>query len=123
MHMSWQNVLDGNGISITLTGMLIVFSGLLLISFFIARLPDILRVFDRLAALGKPREQPAMATTEEVQDDEAAIMAAIGLVLHMELERSAGDLQKITIDRSKQPQSTWTSAGKMRSLSQGSLHA
>ncbi|SHJ05916.1 Oxaloacetate decarboxylase, gamma chain [Malonomonas rubra DSM 5091] len=121
MNFSWQNVIDGNGIGITLTGMLIVFSGLLLISLFITALP-------RVLALGEAKKQApvqsktAAADTGSTEPTEDEIMAVISLVLHLETERSLGEGSKLTISRQKRG-SIWASAGKMRSLSEGGSHA
>ncbi len=62
IHVNWQNVLDGHGFAITIIGMAIVFSGLVLISLFIAQLPRLLALFDRLTTsaprLAAPKERP-----------------------------------------------------------------
>ena len=124
VHVSWQNVLDGHGVAITLIGMVIVFSGLLLISLFIAQLPRLLDFFDRLTTRTARPEAPSEAVAERVtvpQGEE--IMAAISLVVHMELERLTGESQKITILRRSGQGAIWASAGKVRSLSQRSPHA
>ena len=124
VHVSWQNVLDGQGFAITLIGMVIVFSGLLLISLFIAQLPRMLDFFDRLTTRAARPEAPSEAVAERVtvpQGEE--IMAAISLVVHMELERLTGESQKITILRRSGQGAIWASAGKVRSLSQRSPHA
>jgi Na+-transporting methylmalonyl-CoA/oxaloacetate decarboxylase gamma subunit len=122
MNYSWQNVIDGNAIGITLTGMLIVFSGLLLISLFITCLPRILALKERLAAASETAEAvtPNAAVVEPSEDE---IMAVISLVLHMETERSLGEGSKLTISRQQRQGSIWASAGKMRSLSEGGSHA
>ncbi|MDX2481504.1 MAG: OadG family protein, partial [Desulfuromusa sp.] len=90
MNYSWQNVIDGNGIGITLTGMLIVFSGLLLISLFITALPRVLNLKEYFGtALAKPtKARPVAAGTNDPSEEE--IMALISLVLHLETERSLG---------------------------------
>jgi hypothetical protein len=59
----------------------------------------------------------------EASDREEDIMTAIALVIHLELERLTGESQKITISRRPGQGSIWASAGKMRSLSQRSIHA
>lgn len=120
MNFSWQNVIDGNGIGITITGMLIVFSGLLLISLFISALPRILAFKDGKSTLPENAEKPVADGSSEPSEDE--IMALISLVLHMETERSLGEGSKLTISRQKRG-SIWASAGKMRSLSEGGSHA
>ncbi len=119
MTYSWQNVIDGNGIGITLTGMLIVFSGLLLISLFIAVLPRALKFKERVRDLSTPG---ATGATEEPPSEEE-IMAVISLVLHLETERSLGEGGRLTISRQNRQGSIWASAGKMRSLSEGGSHA
>lgn len=124
MTYSWQNVVDGNGIGITLTGMLIVFSGLLLISLFITVLPRILELQSRLRSQrgSSPAvTQPVVMVDEE--PSEAEIMALISLVLHLETERSLGEGHQLTISRKQRQGSIWASAGKMRSLSEGGSHA
>lgn len=115
------NVLRGNGFVITLTGMLIVFSGLLLISLFITLLPRTLSVLDRITTANTP--PPVTTTARDNAPTEQQIMAAISLAIHMELERCGGELQRITIQRRQPVDSFWTSAGKMRSLSNRSPHA
>ncbi|WP_303722334.1 OadG family protein [Malonomonas rubra] len=122
MNFSWQNVIDGNGIGITITGMLIVFSGLLLISLFIAALPRILALRERPAG-EKNVPQPAKLEGAENEPSEAEIMAVISLVLHLELERSLGEGHCLTISRQRRVGSIWSYAGKMRSLSEGGSHA
>lgn len=120
MNISWQNVIDGNGIGITLTGMLIVFSGLALISLFITVLPKLLK--RRYWTGQKAVAADAIAgMTENQTDDE--LMALISLVLHAEMERSFGEATQLTITRQQHHMSIWASAGKMRSLSEGGSHA
>lgn len=122
MKFSWLNVVDGNGIGITLTGMLIVFSGLALISFFIVILPKVLDWFAQPSF-----RSSQVATDEQVVSDpeptEQELLAVITLVLHAEMERSLGELTQLTISRQQRHGSIWNSAGKMRSLSEGGSHA
>lgn len=121
VHVSWQNVLDGHGFAITLIGMAIVFAGLLLISLFITQLPRMLDLFDRLTTRPEAANRPDIGTATLPHGDE--LMAAISLVVHMELERLTGESQKITILRRSGQGAIWASAGKVRSLSQRSPHA
>lgn len=123
IHISFQNVLESHGIAITLTGMMIVFSGLVLISLFITQLPNLLSVYDRLTTRKVREKKPVAEAITDEASPEDEIMTAIGLVIHLELERLTGESQKITISRSSGPGSIWASAGKMRSLSQRSIHA
>jgi len=46
-HFSVQNIINGNGIAISVGGMLIVFGGLLIISIYIALLPYILKLLSK----------------------------------------------------------------------------
>lgn len=122
MNLSWLNVVAGNGIGITITGMLIVFSGLALISFFIVILPKLL---DRSCwpglntGLAKTEEQVAVDT----EPTEEELLAVVSLVLHAETERSLGEWTQLTISRQQRHGSIWASAGKMRSLSEGGSYA
>ena len=93
--MGFQNVIAGNGLGISLTGMVIVFCGLMLISLFIALLPKILTL-----ALDSQRDtkgsiaQPVTKTesnAEIVDQDELDVVSIIGLVLFMEQERLSGN--------------------------------
>jgi len=124
VHVNWQNVLDGHGFAITLIGMAIVFSGLLLISLFIAQLPRMLELFDRLVSRAvRPAPSELAVAERAVVSQGEELMAAISLVVHMELERLTGESQKITILRHSGQGAIWASAGKVRSLSQRSPHA
>ena len=80
LQVGIQNIADGQGIDIAITGMLIVFSVLVLISGFIALLPRILATIAR-----KYPESPGVPsqplTTGPLADEEA-VLAAIGYVLH-----------------------------------------
>ncbi|PLX94084.1 MAG: hypothetical protein C0620_06675 [Desulfuromonas sp.] len=121
IHFDPANILRGDGITITLIGMIIVFSGLLLISLFIRLLPRALALIDHLCTKSEARNSSSSPISTTPSDDE--VHAAICLAIHMELERCGGDLQRITISRRPAPGSFWNSAGKMRSLSDRSPHA
>lgn len=126
MKLSWDNIIESQGFGITLTGMLVVFSGLALISLFIARLPNLLALFDRLrGAASAPTAPTAKDESETGPDppDDEEVIAALTLVLHLEMERAGGDRQRITIRRRPGQGSIWNSAGRMRSLSEGGPHA
>ena len=78
LHFSIQNIIDGQGIPIAITGMLIVFCVLALISLFIA-------VFPKLTAwLGRyfPETEIQEASTPQTSSNDA-VMAAIAYVYHM----------------------------------------
>lgn len=120
----FENISAGNGFETTITGMTIVFSGLLLISLFIILLPRMLSLFDRLTAKDKT---PAAATPANAgapsSPTEEEILAAISVAIHIELERCGGDLQRITMPKRPSSGSFWHTAGKMRSLSNRSPYA
>jgi len=127
LALSWQNVLDGDGIGVSLTGMSIVFSGLVLISLYIAGIPRLFAFFDYRIEAGKLKaERKAQKTVKKEKSDSQTgsilegdpdLAAAIAFVLRSEYEYStAEDHQRITIVRDAD-QSIWAVAGKMRSLS------
>lgn len=124
MTLSWQNVIEGHGLGITLTGMLVVFSGLAFISLFIALLPRLLdgsRLAWRRRRPDAPAEDAAAGPPGEPSTEE--LLAIIGLVLHAETERSLGEWTQLSLSRQQQHSSIWASAGKMRSLSEGGSRA
>lgn len=113
--MGLQNIIDGNGIGLAVTGMLIVFFGLVFISLYITALP---RVFAWTQAQQRraKRKAPTPARTASGLDD-PALCAAIALVIQMELDNEQVlDAQRITIARDE-AQGAWAFAGKMRTLS------
>ncbi len=98
--MGIQNVVAGNGLGISLTGMIIVFCGLILISVFIGLLPKILELgVDGQKEKNKTTKQEASTVTPRIEaddEDELDIVSIIGLVLHMEQERQAGNPSAIS---------------------------
>lgn len=78
MIYSYQNIVEGQGIDIAITGMSIVFTALALISLFIFVLP-------RILARWSP-ETSAVARSTAGRDvsgpEEDEVVAAIGLALH-----------------------------------------
>jgi Na+-transporting methylmalonyl-CoA/oxaloacetate decarboxylase gamma subunit len=118
--MGFENVLEGHGIGIAITGMTVVFAGLVLVSLFLTALPKIL---DRIDAAGKPRAAtaaaaPAPAPTgrRTVRGMDADLLAAITFVLQAERDRQlALDHQQITL-REDDEQQVWTAIGRMRTL-------
>jgi len=79
LRFSVQNIIDGQGVDIALTGMLIVFSVLALISLFIVLLPKALGVVARYI----PEVEHAPASPKSQDDD--VVVAAIGYVMHTRL--------------------------------------
>ncbi len=77
---------DPRGVSIAIAGLLIVFVALLLISLFIASLPRILEFVARYwPEVDDSHGRHGHA--ENSDSDDAAVFAAIGFVLHTELQR------------------------------------
>lgn len=124
VQFDWQNVINGDGIGITITGMLIVFCGLILISLYIAYLPRALALLDRdkdrKREKARGSELQATAAPAKNEGMDPAIIAVATFVIERELERlsGAGDLQ-MTITR-QPPGRAWAIAGKMRTLSRDS---
>src|SRR5690606_37288154 len=80
----WEGVVKGRGIELTIVGMAIVFSALVIISLFIAALPKVLEWLDPFLPKGHTHQPPTR--DEHTPLDEEKIVAAIGLVLHTELQ-------------------------------------
>tara|TARA_B100000315_G_scaffold81231_1_gene74476 strand:+ start:18532 stop:18807 length:276 start_codon:yes stop_codon:yes gene_type:complete len=72
-----QKIVEGQGVDIAITGMLIVFIALGLITLFIAFLPNILKVI----AIVFPHKT-ATGLTGEFASEEDNVLAAIGFALH-----------------------------------------
>jgi Na+-transporting methylmalonyl-CoA/oxaloacetate decarboxylase gamma subunit len=75
-----------DGIPIAIAGLLIVFSALLLISLFIASLPRILGVVAKLYPEVDETHSRQSHPESQLADD-GAVLAAIGFVLHTEIQR------------------------------------
>ncbi len=74
-----DNIAKGQGITIAVMGMLIVFTALLLVSLSIAILP---KVLDLLSGI-LPAESPLVPTASSAKaSDDGEVLAAIGLALH-----------------------------------------
>ena len=132
---SVQNIVQGNGMSISLTGMAIVFSGLIIITIFIQLLPSLLGLsFKRqinVVSTSKtdavPETESAIENPTEVADDDGDdkdIASLIGLVLHLEQERHyQSENQYITMDRNNNHHSMWGITGRMRSAPHRRIYA
>lgn len=86
MNFSLQNVVDGQGIAIAVTGMAIVFTALVLISVFIALLPRVLAVLNPYLPESThhghaPPAVPATAAASGNADEDTRIAVAIGVAL------------------------------------------
>ncbi len=84
----FEAIADGNGISIAVTGMLIVFFALSFISLFIRLLPVVLAVLEPILPRLESHDQPPSAA-ESLDSDKERIVAAIGFVLHQEMKKAA----------------------------------
>lgn len=120
--MGWERIIEGNGLGMTLTGMFIVFSGLILVSLFVSMLPRIMSSLGHLRSLRERRAIRAVEANPENEslqeaDEQALLWAAIGYVVQAEMEQeNLLDYQSITIKRDGS-QRVWAVAGKMRTLS------
>lgn len=74
---SFQNITDADGLAIAITGMVIVFVVLLLISLFLTALPKILESVNTVF----PEPEPHPTASAAASDDEE-VAAAIGIALH-----------------------------------------
>jgi len=83
----FQAISEGQGVSISVTGMLIVFSALAIISLFIRLLPVMLSLLGPILPNLEPHAQPA-TVAEQMPSDREKIVAAIGYVLHSELQKA-----------------------------------
>ena len=88
MPFRWSNVQDANGIVVAILGMTIVFSALIVISLAITVLPRILEVVSPFLPhqAEEPHDGPPPA--ESTAGDEQKVIAAIGFVLHTEMQKA-----------------------------------
>jgi hypothetical protein len=109
-----------HGLGLALTGMTVVFTGLVLVTLFITYLPRMLEWAGRRGQPKPPRMQGADAGVMRRETSLAMdpdLLAAIGCVLQAEHERELlSDHQLITMRDDDDEQRTWTAMGKMRSL-------
>ncbi|MCA9134365.1 MAG: hypothetical protein KDA45_14450 [Planctomycetales bacterium] len=82
------------GLSIALVGLLIVFLALLLITLFIAAMPRLLIWIGYVWAESGEHHSHEKARPVGQVSDEEAVLAAIGFVLHTELQRQLAVEQK-----------------------------
>ncbi len=83
----FQAISEGAGVSIAVTGMLIVFFALVIISLFIGLLPVVLTGLGPILPRLESHSQPPSAAERTPADDEK-LVAAIGFVLRMEIEQA-----------------------------------
>lgn len=85
MNFSWQNVTDGNGISLAIAGMVIVFISLSLISAIIALLPYVMEYMFLIL----PNKVTKKHSKEGIRQADVAIIAAISTALAKDLAKPA----------------------------------
>lgn len=80
LHISFQNVIDGHGIGLTITGMIIVYVSLTIIAVSIALLPHLLRVINKF--FPEPVEPVKIAKRPAPAADDEALAAAAAFAFH-----------------------------------------
>lgn len=118
MNFGWHNVVEGHGIGLMITGMLIVFCGLALISGLIVLMGSM----DGKKHKAKKAAVPVDAAKADREPTKEELIAVAALVVYLESERSMGELT-LTLAKQSRVGSIWASAGKMRSLSEGGSYA
>ena len=87
-NTGFQAITEGKGVSIAITGMLIVFFALAIISLFIRLLPVILGVLEPILPRLESHAQPP-TPAERLPAENERLVAAIGYVLCMEMEKAS----------------------------------
>lgn len=82
----WANIPEGNGVAVAITGMVIVFLALTVITVFISLLPKILDALEPYLPTAEHHGAPPPA--EGLPQDQEKVIAAIGLVLHTEMQKA-----------------------------------
>ena len=115
-NISWDNLfVNGqNFISFSIMGMLIVFSGLSIISIYIVLLPKILNL-PRLLRAEKERKKKKKEEIGSLPAQDQELLLAITVALHLD-QTSSGSFQKITWKRYSAHESAWLTAGRLRGL-------
>ncbi len=98
-----------NALQFSLMGMMLVFSGLIIIAVYIIILPKLLN--------GKKKEKKEAATTEPAAatDDQSEIVLAVACALHLHRSMPGGS-DRITITHDQDVDNPWQVAGRMNSL-------
>ncbi|MDP6118544.1 MAG: OadG family protein [Planctomycetota bacterium] len=81
----FRNVSEQNGISISIVGMLLVFIVLSLITALLTALPH---VVEKLNEIYPPSQEHHAPVQTSANDEEDAVLAAIGFVLHTQMART-----------------------------------
>ena len=114
-NISWDNLfVNGqNFISFSVMGMLIVFSGLSIISIYIVLLPKILSLPILLKTIKQAKKEKAEIESIPAHDPE--LLLAITVALHLD-QTDSGSYDKITWKPYSDHESAWLTAGRMRGL-------
>ena len=119
-HISLQNLFsrDFNAVSFSLTGMFVVFTGLLVISIYIAMLPTILALPDKLKK-SKSAEKKVSGHGEDDRFTDREVLIAIAVAF--DLERNLPEEnQKITWKpKRRETVSAWHIGGRFQGVSDG----
>jgi hypothetical protein len=114
-----------HGISLSISGMVIVFVGLAGIAGFISLLPKVLKWMEKQGwtpaahghghgqAVSHAKPAPVLSTPVAAGVMDAGTLAAITLVLHAEAERAIGQQLKVTIGLHPSP---WALSNHMRTI-------
>lgn len=84
-----QGIADGNGLAVSITGMLIVFAALLGISLFIGFLPMVLARIEPFFPEVEGHHAPTGSSTQP-EDENLRLIAVIGYAKHAQAKSSAG---------------------------------
>jgi Na+-transporting methylmalonyl-CoA/oxaloacetate decarboxylase gamma subunit len=114
-NISWAHLFENgqNFINFSFMGMLIVFSGLSVISIYIVLLPKILNLPKLLKSKKQAKKEKKAVGSLPAQDSE--LLLAITVALHLD-QAGTGNYEKITWKRHEDRQSSWLTAGRMRGL-------
>lgn len=116
IHISLSNLVTEsfNSLTFSMVGILIVFSGLIVISLYIKVLPSILNLI--YGDLEKPKKVgPIKGSPEQETDRKNEILIAVATAIHLDQTR-ADDNLKITWERNKENQSPWATSGIFNQL-------
>lgn len=79
----WQNVVENDGLTIAIAGMVVVFSALAVISLFIALLPSAMKQLHRIAPEREDRHAAASPPANPPVTEDESVAAAIGFAMHL----------------------------------------
>lgn len=108
IKIDFSNLTNGglDTIQFSVIGMIVVFAGLTLIAVYIALLPKMLTVFDKLR---KKADLPKSSGDDAIDDE---ILLAIATAVHLH-QFSSEDNRKITWERHEIWDSSWQRSGRL----------